>query len=109
MIGHVIFRWGQLLGHERPHVTAMATKDPCLALLVCDIPISAVVRDYGEYPKIFERFFHASRPEGISAFTLDSYDVRYAMEYPKEDALGIYDGVVISGSGESIRPVELKR
>ena len=80
----------------------MATKDPCLALLVCDIPIPAVVKDHGEYPKIFERFLRASLPYGLSAFTLDSYDIRYAMEYPKEDVLDTYDGVIISGSGEFI-------
>ncbi|KAI9457654.1 class I glutamine amidotransferase-like protein [Lactarius psammicola] len=79
----------------------MATKDPCLALLVCDIPIPAVVRDHGEYPMIFERFLRASSPDGLSAFTLDSYDIRYAMEYPKEDVLDTYDGVIISGSAAS--------
>jgi GMP synthase-like glutamine amidotransferase len=80
---------------------ATKTKDPCLALLVCDIPIPAVVKDHGEYPRIFERFLRASLPDGLSTFTLDSYDIRYAMEYPKEDALDTYDGVIISGSAAS--------
>ena len=80
----------------------MATKDPRLALLVCDIPIPAVVKDHGEYPIIFERFLRASLPDGLSAFTMDSYDIRYAMEYPKEDILDTYDGIIISGSGEFI-------
>jgi hypothetical protein len=80
----------------------MATKDPCLALLVCDIPIPAVVKDHGEYPKIFETFLRASLPDGLSTFTLDSYDIRYVVEYPKEDVLNTYDGVIISGSGEFI-------
>ena len=80
----------------------MATKDLCLALLVCDIPIPAVVQDHGEYPMIFKRFLRASLPDGLSAFTLDSYDIRYAMEYPKEDVLDTYDGIIISGSGEFI-------
>jgi len=79
----------------------MATKDPRLALLVCDIPLPAVVKHHGEYPKIFETFLRASLPNGLSTFTLDSYDVRYAMEYPKEDVLDTYDGVIISGSAAS--------
>jgi hypothetical protein len=79
---------------------ATKTKDPRLALLVCDIPIPAVVKDHGEYPTIFERFLRTSLPDGLSTFTLDSYDIRYAMEYPKEDVLDTYDGVIISGSGE---------
>ncbi|KAH9173859.1 class I glutamine amidotransferase-like protein [Lactarius sanguifluus] len=79
----------------------MTTKDPCLALLVCDIPIPAVVKDHGEYPMIFERFLRASLPDEFSAFTLDSYDIRYAMEYPKEDVLDTYDGIIISGSAAS--------
>ncbi|KAH9055119.1 class I glutamine amidotransferase-like protein [Lactarius deliciosus] len=77
------------------------TKEPCLALLVCDIPIPAVVKDHGEYPMIFERFLRASLPVGLSAFTLDSYDIRYAMEYPKEDVLDTCDGIIISGSAAS--------
>ena len=80
----------------------MATKDPRFALLVCDIPLPAVVKDHGEYPRIFETFLRASLPDGLSAFTLDPYDIRYAMEYPKEDVLDTYDGVIISGSGGSI-------
>jgi hypothetical protein len=71
-----------------------------LALLVCDIPIPAVVKDHGEYPMIFNRLLRASLPAGLVDFTLDSYDVRYAMEYPTASVLDTYDGIIITGSGE---------
>ena len=82
----------------------MASKVPCLALLVCDIPLPVVVKEHGEYPKIFETFLRASLPDGLSTFKLDPYDIRYAMEYPKEDVLDTYDGVIITGSGEFVVP-----
>ena len=78
----------------------MAAKIPRLALLVCDTPLPAVVKDYGEYPAIFGRLFRTSLPDGIADFALDPYDVRNAKEYPKMDILDTYDGIVITGSGD---------
>jgi hypothetical protein len=72
-----------------------------LALLVCDIPIPAVVEDHGEYPVIFNRLFRTSLPGGLVDFALDSYDVRYAMEYPMGSVLDTYNGIIVTGSGES--------
>ena len=80
---------------------SMATKLPRLALLVCDIPVPAVRRDYGEYPKIFDRLFRASLPDGLADFALDPYDVRYAKEYPQMGDIDAYDGIVITGSGNT--------
>jgi hypothetical protein len=71
-----------------------------LALLVCDIPIPAVIRDHGEYPMVFDRLLRTSLPGGLDDFSMDSYDVRYAMEYPMGGALDTYDGIIITGSGE---------
>ncbi|KAI0266443.1 class I glutamine amidotransferase-like protein [Gloeopeniophorella convolvens] len=76
-------------------------RNPRLALLVCDIPIPAVVADYGEYPRIFRELFRASLPQDLADFVLDPYDVRYTMTYPSEVALDTYDGVVITGSAAS--------
>ena len=77
------------------------TAETRLALLVCDIPIPAVIRDHGEYPMIFDRLLRTSLPAGLDDFAMDSYDVRYAMEYPMGGALDTYDGIIITGSGES--------
>jgi hypothetical protein len=79
----------------------MATRIPRLALLVCDTPIPEVKKDHGEYPTIFGRLFRTSLPDGIADFAMDPYDVRIAKEYPKADILDTYDGIVITGSGES--------
>ena len=77
----------------------MATRIPRLALLVCDIPIPEVKKDYGEYPMIFGRLFRTSLPDGVADFAMDAYDVRNAKEYPQTDLLDTYDGIVITGSG----------
>ncbi|KAH9975239.1 class I glutamine amidotransferase-like protein [Lactifluus volemus] len=72
-----------------------------LALLVCDIPIPAVIRDHGEYPMVFDRLLRTSLPDGHDDFAMDSYDVRYMMEYPMGAALDTYDGIIITGSAAS--------
>ncbi|KAI0300069.1 class I glutamine amidotransferase-like protein [Multifurca ochricompacta] len=79
----------------------MATNPPRLALLVCDTPVPAVVKDHGEYPMIFGTLFRASLPTGIVDFVMDSYDVRHAMAYPPSDTLDTYNGIVITGSAAS--------
>jgi hypothetical protein len=79
----------------------MATRVPRLALLVCDIPLPEVIRDHGEYPRIFDRVFRASLPDRFADFALYPYDVRYAKEYPQMGDLDAYDGIVITGSGNA--------
>jgi len=79
----------------------MATRVPRLALLVCDIPIPEVVKEYGEYPMIFDRLFRSSLPNGLADFVLDAYDVRNAKKYPQLDLPDTYDGIIISGSSAS--------
>jgi hypothetical protein len=80
-------------------MASITPRETRLALLVCDTPIPAVAKDYGEYPVIFNRLFRTSLPDGLD-FTLDSYDVRCAMEYPTGDVLDTYNGIIITGSGE---------
>jgi len=87
--------------HRAATLESMATRVPRLALLVCDIPIPEVVKDYGEYPIIFDRLFRTSLPNGLADLALDAYDVRNAKEYPQMDLLDTYDGIVISGSSAS--------
>jgi hypothetical protein len=74
------------------------TSIPQLALLVCDVPVPEVAKDYGEYPIIFDRLFRASLPDGLSDFAFHPYDVRNAKEYPSMDKVDTYDGVIITGS-----------
>jgi hypothetical protein len=81
----------------------MVTAIPHLALLVCDVPVPEVVKDYGEYPIIFDRLFRTSLPDGVSDFTFHSYDVRNAKEYPPKDVLDTCDGIVITGSCNVLR------
>jgi hypothetical protein len=80
-------------------MVTITPRETRLALLVCDTPIPAVVKDHGEYPVIFNRLFRKSLPDGLD-FALDSYDVRCAMEYPTEGVLDTYNGIIITGSGE---------
>jgi hypothetical protein len=76
---------------------------PHLALLVCEVLDSELVKNHGEYSTIFERLFHASLPEGLSDYAMHPYDVRNAMEYPSMDTLDIYDGIIITGSSNVLR------
>lgn len=76
---------------------------PRIALLVCDAPISDVLDKHGDYQKIFTRLLAKSLPspsefEAESHFTLDPYDVRI-LDYPKDEELASYNGVIITGSG----------
>jgi hypothetical protein len=87
----------------------MTTRIPRLALLVCDIPIPAVIKDHGEYPMIFDRVFRASLPDRLADFALDPYDVRYAKKYPQMDDLEAYDGIVITGSGDALLSVQFSQ
>ena len=76
----------------------VATSIPQLALLVCDVPVPEVVKDFGEYPIIFDKLFRTSLPDGLTDFAFHTYDVRNAKEYPPMDKLNTYDGVIITGS-----------
>jgi hypothetical protein len=98
-----------------------------LALLKCDTPHERLLVTHGDYLDIFRDYLtrsidvynrnlepaEAGSPGlGISEsiddeeggekieFELDGYDVVYKMEYPD---LKKYDGVVLTGSGESDR------
>ena len=72
-----------------------ATPHPIrLALLLCDTPTPPVLKEHGNYHKIFDEWLRITSPVD---FTLDSFDVVNKMEYPPEDVK--YDAIVFTGSG----------
>jgi hypothetical protein len=68
-----------------------------LAVLLCDTPAPPVLKEDGDYDKIFEVWLRGASPS--VDFTLDAFDVVNKMEYPPKDA--DYDGVLLTGSGQS--------
>lgn len=77
-----------------------------IALLICDTPLPEVVAAHGDYHVMFTALLHAAGGElGIADIadqcTLDPYDVVTKMEYPTEEQLNTYDGILITGSSES--------
>lgn len=71
-----------------------------LALLVCGSLTPNLHETYGDYTNVFHNFFRSALPKNIH-FKLDPYDVQ-KMEYPPEDMLDSYDGIVLTGSGKFI-------
>jgi hypothetical protein len=70
-----------------------------LALLICGSLSANLLEEYGDYSRVFGSFFRNSLPKAVD-FILDPYDVAQKMEYPSEDQLAKYDGIVLTGSGE---------
>ncbi|KZS91536.1 glutamine amidotransferase class-I, partial [Sistotremastrum niveocremeum HHB9708] len=75
-----------------------------IAVLTCDLPIPAVIREFGDYLEIYTIWLRNSLKAGLgdtvdpdSNFIVHGYDVR-AMQYPD---LNEYDGVIITGSSAS--------
>jgi len=68
-----------------------------LAVLLCDTPAPPVLKEDGDYHKIFDVWLRGVSPS--VDFTLDAFDVVNKMEYPPEDAK--YDGILLTGSGQS--------
>jgi hypothetical protein len=68
-----------------------------LALFICGSLTPNLQETYGDYTDVFTKFFRSALPKKID-FTLDPYDVQ-KMEYPPEDKLDSYDGIVLTGSG----------
>ena len=83
-----------------------------LALLVCGKTTGKTYAENGDYIDIFTRFLHASLDavQGPQSslekpnhdprwqFTLDPYDVVNRQEYPTDEKLNDYHGVIITGS-----------
>ena len=67
-----------------------------LAILLCDTPAPPVLKEDGDYHKIFDVWLRGVSPS--VDFTLDAFDVVNKMEYPPENAK--YDGVLLTGSGQ---------
>lgn len=67
-----------------------------LAILLCDTPVPPVLKEHGDYHKIFSAWLRGASPS--VDFTLDAFDVVNRMEYPPEDAK--YDGILLTGSGQ---------
>ena len=68
-----------------------------LAILVCDTPSPPVLKEDGDYHKIFGAWLRSVSPS--VDFTLDAFDVVNEMVYPPEDVK--YDGILLTGSGWS--------
>jgi len=68
-----------------------------LAVLLCDTPAPPVLKDDGDYHKIFDTWLRSVSPS--VDFTLDAFDVVSRMEYPPD--AGKYDGILLTGSGQS--------
>lgn len=72
-----------------------------LALLQCDTPVPAVKDEYGTYLDIFRALLTSSlertRPGQAIEWSLDGYDVVLG-EYPTDDKVKEYDGILLSGS-----------
>ena len=82
----------------RPSRGLITTMAPIrLAVLLCDTPIPAVLKEDGDYHKIFGTWLRSVSPS--VDFTLEAFDVVSKMEYPSEDAN--YDGILLTGSGQS--------
>lgn len=77
----------------------MSTTSKSLALLVCGSLSANLLAEYGDYSQVFGTFFRSSIPANAD-FTLDAYNV-FEMDYPPEDKLAKYDGIVLTGSGIS--------
>ena len=67
-----------------------------LAILLCDTPAPPVLKEDGDYHKIFDVWLRAVSPS--VDFTLDPFDVVNKMEYPPNDTK--YDGIILTGSGQ---------
>lgn len=68
-----------------------------LAILLCDTPAPPVLKEDGDYYKIFDAWLRAASPS--ADFTLEAFDVVNKMEYPPEDFK--HDGILLTGSGQS--------
>ena len=66
-----------------------------LAVLLCDTPAPPVLKEDGDYHKIFDTWLRGVSPP--VDFTLDAFDVVNRMEYPLDAAK--YDGIILTGSG----------
>ncbi|KAF7377683.1 Glutamine amidotransferase type-1 domain-containing protein [Mycena sanguinolenta] len=74
-----------------------------IALLICDTPMPSVVEEHGDYHVLFTNLLHAAGKQlGIDEIAdkckLDPYDVVTKMEYPTDEQLEAYDGILITGS-----------
>lgn len=78
-------------------MAASPPEPPRIALFLCDTPIQSVIDDDGDYTDIYNTLLRASRPDIL--YTLDPYDVRNKLEYPRPEDLDKYDAIVLTGSG----------
>ncbi|KAF8519899.1 class I glutamine amidotransferase-like protein [Hysterangium stoloniferum] len=70
-----------------------------LALLQCDTPNPAVLKEYGDYLDIFIRFFNSSLPDPNAKFVIDGFDVVNRQEYPSSDTE--YHAVILTEADAS--------
>ncbi len=73
-----------------------------LALFICDAPIPAIQATDGTYTDIFNALWRNSLPKLRSpdvTYEMDSFEVRYKMEYPED--IDRYHAIAYTGSGLS--------
>ena len=70
-----------------------------LALLLCDTPHPKVVEKHGDYRTIFRDFLKNSLLPNAAKYEVDDYDVVHEMEYPSDDKIDQYAGIILTGSG----------
>ncbi|RDB26710.1 putative glutamine amidotransferase-like protein C13C5.04 [Hypsizygus marmoreus] len=71
-----------------------------LALLVCGSLTGSLKDTYGDYTAVFGEFLQRALPKDVK-FILDPYDVVFKMEYPPEDKIDTYEGIIYTGSAAS--------
>lgn len=76
----------------------MSSTPKKLALLVSGSLVGNLKDIYGDYSEVFRTFLQRALPKDVK-FVLDPYDVVFKMEYPPEDQIDSYDGIIMTGSG----------
>ncbi|GLB41054.1 putative class I glutamine amidotransferase-like protein [Lyophyllum shimeji] len=71
-----------------------------IALLISGSLPENLQATYGDYGAVFKDFLRRSLPKDDVGFTLDPYDV-VKLEYPSDDQLDSYDGIMYTGSAAS--------
>lgn len=91
---------------RRPPMTSPPLKT--LAVFICGPLPDSVEAVYGDNTNVFQKLLTSSLPRPDSAqLSLHPYDVVNKMEYPPEDQIGEYDGIILTGAGACQRTIVL--
>lgn len=78
-----------------------------IALLVSGNIPESIRGTYGDYTVVFKAFLKRSLPTNTE-FILDPFDVATKMEYPSDEQLDTYDGILYTGSGKPVKALDPK-